>query len=160
MALGLVGFAAVLAARLLSCIITSSIITRFSLDQCLENKSLSKYCITALSLHATLGTIDARWLAIVVLGALRGPGTYGERFVRVLFNLVFFSSVLCLTYAFSPTVRDVENFNVQLFRSAISIVIVITLVLQGVLTQVCLKQIITKIGELQVLIAGVDEAFP
>ena len=53
--------------------------------------------------------------------------------------------MLCLTYAFSPTVRDVENFNVQLFRSAISIVIVITLVLQGVLTQVCLKQIITKI---------------
>ena len=68
--------------------------------------------------------------------------------------------MLCLTYAFSPTVRDVENFNVQLFRSAISIVIVITLVLQGVLTQVCLKQIITKIGELQVLIAGADEAFP
>ena len=54
--------------------------------------------------------------------------------------------MLCLTYAISPTVRDVENFNVQLFRSAISIVIVITLVLQGVLTQVFLKQIITKIG--------------
>ena len=47
--------------------------------------------------------------------------------------------MLCLTYAFSPAVRDVENFNVKLFRTAISIVIVMTLLLQGVLTQVCSK---------------------
>ena len=48
--------------------------------------------------------------------------------------------MLCLTYAISPAVGDVENFNVKLFRAAISIVIVMTLLLQGVLTQVCLKR--------------------
>ena len=71
-AFGLIGFAAVLVARLLSCIITTSIITRFNFNL-LGNVSQN----TSNSLRATLGTIDARWMAIVVLGGLRGPGTYG-----------------------------------------------------------------------------------
>ena len=85
---GLVGIAAVLAARLISCIITSSIITRFS---CLGNLCLKTL---HLSLHATLGTIDARWLAIVVLGGLRGPGTYGGRLEREI--CLIFSSFSAL----------------------------------------------------------------
>ena len=85
MVLGLVGIAAVLAARLISCIITSSIITRFSQRNVLILTTLH------LSLHATLGTIDTRWLAIVVLGGLRGPGTYGGRLKRDI-CLIFSSS--------------------------------------------------------------------
>ena len=68
--------------------------------------------------------------------------------------------MLCLTYAFSPAVRDVENFNVKLFRTAISIVIVMTLLLQGVLTQVCLKQGERCYSWVSLLLAGADEAFP
>ena len=68
--------------------------------------------------------------------------------------------MLCLTYAFSPAVRDVENFNVKLFRTAISIIIVMTLLLQGVLTQVCLKHGKRSCSWLRLLLAGVDEAFP
>ena len=48
-------------------------------------------------------------------------------------------SVLCLAYAFSPSVDGVENFNVKLFKEAISIVIVMTLLLQGTMTKVCSK---------------------
>ena len=47
--------------------------------------------------------------------------------------------MLCLAYAFSPSVDGVENFNVKLFKEAISIVIVITLLLQGTMTKVCSK---------------------
>ena len=65
--------------------------------------------------------------------------------------------MLCLTYALSPAVGDVENFNVKLFRKAISFVIVLTLLLQGVLTQVCLKH---HWNSVNILIAGVDEALP
>ena len=102
-------------------------------------ESLSKH-FTSDSLRATLGTIDARWMAIVVLGGLRGPGTYGENFSEIFFfNKSCGLSVLCLAYAISPAVRGVENFNVDLFRTAISIVILITLLLQGVLTQVCVE---------------------
>ena len=68
--------------------------------------------------------------------------------------------MLCLTYAFSPAVRDVENFNVKLFRTAISIVIVMTLLLQGVLTQVGLKQGERCCSWVRLLLAGADEAFP
>ena len=68
--------------------------------------------------------------------------------------------MLCLTYAFSPAVRDVENFNVKLFRTAISIVIVMTLLLQGVLTQVCLKHGERCCSWVRLLLAGADEAFP
>ena len=45
--------------------------------------------------------------------------------------------MLGLAYALSPAVGgEVEDFNVSLFRSAISIVILFTLLFQGVLTQV------------------------
>ena len=65
--------------------------------------------------------------------------------------------MLCLSYALSPAVKDVENFNVNLFRTAISIAIVFTLLLQGVLTQVCLKH---HWNSVKIWIPGVDEAFP
>ena len=74
--LGLVGFAAVLLARFISCLITSFVITRFHTVSILRRRPLHTIL---LSRHNTLGTIDARWLAIVVLGGLRGPGTYGEK---------------------------------------------------------------------------------
>ena len=45
-------------------------------------RNVFKLTTLHLSLHATLGTIDTRWLAIVVLGGLRGPGTYGGRLKR------------------------------------------------------------------------------
>ena len=57
--------------------------------------------------------------------------------MKDLFHL--FCSVLCLAYAFSPSVDGVENFNVKLFKEAISIVIVMTLLLQGTMTKVCSK---------------------
>ena len=86
-AFGLIGFAAVLAARLLSCIITTSIITRFNFNLLGMNVSQN----TSNSLRATLGTIDARWMAIVVLGGLRGPGTYSENLSEIFsMNFVIF----------------------------------------------------------------------
>ena len=54
--------------------------------------------------------------------------------------------MLCLAYAFSPSVDGVENFNVKLFKEAISIVIVITLLLQGTMTKVCLQVFILTGG--------------
>ena len=60
-------------------IITSFVITRFH-TSILRKRPF--HTIVLLSRHNTLaqlGTIDARWLAIVVLGGLRGPGTYGEK---------------------------------------------------------------------------------
>ena len=66
--------------------------------------------------------------------------------------------VLGLAYALSPAVGgEVEDFNVSLFRSAISIVILFTLLFQGVLTQVGLDPDYAK--RLFVL-AGTDSAFP
>ena len=47
---------------------------------------------TLFSVDATLGTIDTRWLAIVVLGGLRGPGTYGETQLFRLWLILYLAS--------------------------------------------------------------------
>ena len=54
--LAVVGLSTAVVARGVSCLLTSTVIT---------------------SLGIPMGTIDARWLAIITVGALRGPCTYG-----------------------------------------------------------------------------------
>ena len=66
--------------------------------------------------------------------------------------------MLGLAYALSPAVEgEVEDFNVSLFRSAISIVILVTLLFHGVLTQVGLNP---EYAKRLFVLAGADSAFP
>ena len=66
--------------------------------------------------------------------------------------------MLGLAYALSPAVGgEVEDFNVSLFRSAISIVILFTLLFQGVLTQVGLDP---EYAKRLFVLAGTDSTFP